>query len=443
MPTHDETSASRLHRFAHFCLLAIKSFLRNKCPLRATALAYTTLLALVPLLAVGVSITSTLLKGQSKERTEQMIVQFIGTIAPQLELIQKNEQGAKVDGRLEVARWINDKVEMISTKSLGIGGMLGLVVAAILLLANIETTFNDIWGVTQGRNWFQRVVLYWATISLVPVVVVLAGALQSGPHFESTRALLEKLPVFVKYLFHALPFVIVSLAFTLFYKLMPNTQVTWSAAFIGALVAGGLWALNNLFNALNFSRVQSMSEIYSNLGIVLVLMFLIGIYFSWLILLFGAQVAYAVQNRAVYLQERIAESVHQRGREFVALRLMTRVARHFARGEPPPTIPQLAAALAVPSRLISQILQALLLRDLLVEVVQGKRREAAFAPARPLDQITAHDILMALRAGQGQELATRDEPERARVRGEFEKIYEAERNAAAITLEQMTAEPAK
>src|SRR4030095_725813 len=90
---YEERRATRFHRFAHLCLLVVKSFNRNKCPLRATALAYTTLLALIPLLAVAVSVASTLLKGQSKERTEEMIVQFIGTIAPQLELIKTNEKG--------------------------------------------------------------------------------------------------------------------------------------------------------------------------------------------------------------------------------------------------------------------------------------------------------------------------------------------------------------
>src|SRR5262245_17380794 len=176
---YEESRATRFHRFAHLCLLVVKSFIRNKCPLRATALAYTTLLALIPLLAVGVSIASTLLKGQSKERTEGMIVQFIGTIAPQLELIQTNEKGEKMDGRLAAARWINEKIDLISSKSLGVYGMLGLVMTAIMLLSTIEGTFNDIWGVTRGRTWFARVVLYWAAISLLPVIIVLVGVLQT------------------------------------------------------------------------------------------------------------------------------------------------------------------------------------------------------------------------------------------------------------------------
>jgi len=114
---------------------------------------------------------------------------------------------------------------------------------------------------------------------------------------------------------------------------VPNTSVDWSAALYGGIVGGCLWLLNSILNALNLSKVASMSAIYGPLGIIPI--FLIGLYFSWLIVLFGAQVAYAAQNRSVYLQEKKAESVHQQGREFVALRIMTLVGRAFLRGEPP------------------------------------------------------------------------------------------------------------
>lgn len=434
--THEEATASRLFRYAHFWLLVIKSFTRNKCPLRATALAYTTLLALIPLLAVGVSVTSTLVKGQSKEKTQEMIEKFIGTIAPQLELITTDEQGKKMDGRVAAARWINDKIDLISTKSLGVYGMLGLVATAIMLLSTIEGTFNDIWGVTRGRNWFARIVLYWAAVSLLPVVVVLVGVLQTGPHFQFVRELVAKWPVMVQLAYRVLPFLMISLAFALFYKLMPNTQVAWRAALAGGIVGGCLWLLNYIsLNALNLSKIQNVQTVYSNLGIVMILIFLIGVYFSWLIVLFGAQVAYASQNREVYLQEKKAESVHQRGREFVALRIMTCVAGRFERQSPPPTLLDIATALEIPSRLAGRVIVPLLEARLLVEV---RGVETAYAPGAPLEKISCQDILQALRAGGGQELETCDDPARARVRSEFEKIQKAERAvAASVTLREL------
>ena len=110
---------------------------------------------------------------------------------------------------------------------------------------------------------------------------------------------------------------------TLIYRLMPATKVLWSAALVGGAVGGTLPQLNNLFSVIYVSRVLTYSKIYGSLGAVPI--FLVGLYFSWIIILFGAQVAYAFQNRTAYVQEKQAETINQRGREFVALR-MTRVA---------------------------------------------------------------------------------------------------------------------
>ena len=83
---------------------------------------------------------------------------------------------------------------------------------------------------------------------------------------------------------------------------------------------------------------------------------------------------------------------------------------------------------AVPTRLVRQIMQTLSGARLVVETAGT---ESAYLPARPMERITCHDILQAMRAGHGQELSTRDEPGRAEVYGEFQRIQEAERQAAA------------
>jgi membrane protein len=236
-----------------------------------------------------------------------------------------------------------------------------------------------------------------------------------------------------EFLFAALPFVVLSLAFGLLYQLIPNTRVQPAAALVGGIVGGSLWQLNNKLSFLYVSKALSYSQIYGSLSIIP--LFLVGMYLSWLILLFGAQVAYAYQNRQSYLQEKQAEGVNQRGREFVALRLMTNIAQHFQRGAHPPSVNQLASALGVPSRLIGNVLRPLLEANLAVEAFD---KEAGYVPARPLPQITAHDILTALRVGQGLELATHDDGTRAFVRCKFEAICDAEREVAGeMTLEEL------
>jgi membrane protein len=429
----DDAKRSRLHRFAHFWLLVGKSFIRNRCPVRASALAYTTLLALIPMLAVCVSITVSLLKKEGEKPISDLIDKLVQNVAPMLNLQVKSDAAAGTDNRAKVVTEITTFISKINTGTIGITGTIALVLVAIGLLRTIEATFNDIWGVTRGRGWIASIIQYWAAVSLGPVVLVLVMGLTTGPFFKDTTKFLEQWPWLGSFVFYLLPFVVLSLAFGLFYQFIPNTRVQPQAALVGGIVGGTLWQLNNKLSFVYAAKVLDYSRVYDSLS--LIPLFLIGLYFSWLILLFGAQVAYAFQNRQSYLQEKQAEGVNQRGREFVALRLMTLLAQHFQRGDKPPGVNRMATTLGVPSRLISQLVQPLVCAKLIVEAAD---REISYTPARPLDRITAHDIIAALRAGQGMELETRDDGSRERVRETFDSIYEAEcETARAVTLEML------
>jgi len=264
-------------------------------------------------------------------------------------------------------------------------------------------------------------------------VIILVMGLAIGAQFQSVQNLLKETPIIGGLVFKLIPFFVLCGSFTLLYELMPNTRVHWRAALVGGVVAGALWIANSNFNALFASKVVSASKIYGSLGAIPI--FLFGLYLSWTILLFGGQVAYAFQNRRAYIQEKQAESVNQRGREFIALRLMTLVGQKFHRAEKPPTVTEISEGLSVSSRLISRIILSLVERKLLVEVATP---ETAYCPARPLDRISYEDIIDSLRAGQGHEPATREEPTRALVRGAFDEIQQAERCVAkTVTLQAM------
>ena len=429
---------SKLRRAAHFWLRVVKSFQHNRCPVRASALAYSSLLALVPMMAVVIGVATSLLQKQGEDAVGKMIDQLVVNVAPALGLQNSPDAAQATERRHEVVRQITDSIGRIHSGALGATGIVALLFVAISMLVRIEETFNDIWGITRGRSWVARVIQYWATLTLGPILLIVVVGLTSGPQLNAVHAYLAGLPlgagVLLSFLFRFLPFLLLSLAFGLFYQLMPNTRVRWQAALTGGMVAGFLWQLNNQVGVLYVSSVVKNSQIYGSLGIIPV--FMVGLYFCWLILLFGAQVAYAFQNRAAYLQEKLAEGVNQKGREFVALRLMTQLASHFRRGEKPPSVEQLSAALGVPTRLVTQLLNALLQARLLVEVVD---LETGFAPARSLDRISAQDVLQALRAGAGSEPATREDDARSVVRGEFDRIALAESSVAStVTLEQLT-----
>src|SRR4051812_30999386 len=253
---------SRLHRSAHFWLLVYKSFARNRCPVRAASLAYTTLLALVPLLAVGVSITTSMLQKQGEEPVNKIISKLVDYVAPALDLearveepddafdvpppvatntmVVTNAAGVivtnlvpstnavasatnappTITGREQVVKKITGFIANIRTGALGVTSVLALLFVGISLLRTIEATFNDIWGVTRGRGWVKSIVYYWAAITLGPLFLVGAIALTTGPQLETTREWLDRVPFLGSLVFNVLPFVILSIGFATFYALM-------------------------------------------------------------------------------------------------------------------------------------------------------------------------------------------------------------------------------
>jgi len=332
----------------------------------------------------------------------------------------------EIKARKEISDEIHTFIQNTRTGALGVTGGVVLVFAAIGMLIRIEETMNDIWGARRGRSWPLRIVLYWGVLTLVPVLLVAALGLASGPHLEGTKAFLTRAPFIGSFLFRMLPVLVLCLTFAAFYMLMPNTKVQWKPALIGGFTGGLLFHLNNVVSVLYVSRVISYSRIYGSLGLVPV--FIVGLYLAWLILLFGAQMAYAYQNRNTYLEEKQVEHVNQRGREFIALRLITCVGQRFIQGVPPPSVMEISEELNVPTRLIEHTMQTLCGARLVAETAGP---EPAYLPARPLEQITCHDVLMAIRSSHGREIATREEPARNEVYGEFSRIEAAEREAAA------------
>lgn len=427
---HDQSQLSRWRRFAHFCYLVSRSFINNRGPVRASALAYTTLLALIPILAVFVSISTTFLKKDGEKRIDHLIENAITTMAPQLGLTQSGDASEAARTRQTFVQNILIYIDNINSGSLGATAAVALIFVGISLLSTIESTFNDMWGVVRGRGWATRIVHYWAALSLGPLFLMTALALTTGRQFSSVHRWIESSPFLGTLVFQLLPIFVLMVALTMFYKLMPNTRVLWSAAAVGGLVGGTALHANSLFSVMYMSKVVTYSKIYGGMGVLPI--FLVGMYFSWMIVIFGAQVAYAYQNRLAYLQEREAEGVNQQGREFIALRLMAFVAQRFDAGEKPPSRVEMSKALCIPSQLVAQIIIPLVAAKLLLEV-QGD--EIGYAPARALEKISLDDILTALRTGLGRELSTADDAARAVIREQFERIILAEMQAAnAVSL---------
>ena len=209
----------------------------------------------------------------------------------------------------------------------------------------------------------------------------------------------------------------------------------FSAAFIGGLVAGTLWHVNNLFGFLYVSRVVTNTNMCRSLrtrpGVHGGSLFFLGDpavpALRWLT---PSKTAWRTCRTPA-----LADNVNQRGREFVALRLMTCLGLRFQNGARPATIPDISTELGVPSRLVQQVLHTLLCARLVTET---HAQETGYVPARPLEDINAWQILLAMRTVGGQELAPCEATSRAEVTGEFARIEEAKRQAAvSLTMQAL------
>ncbi len=437
----------RWRSFLHFWVMVGRSFVRNRCPVRAAALSYSGLLAMIPMLALVLSVTTSILKTEGPDYIRKFVDQMVDQVTPYVGAVE-DENGEETEAaaqrranalraRKEAGDKIYEFIQKTQSGTIGATSAVLLIFVAFGMLARIETTFNDIWGIARGRSWYMRVVLYWAAMTLGPIMLISALGFTTTAqlHFSEAsplRVLLDA-PLVRSLIGIGLPMLQLSLTFGMIYLLLPNTRVPFSAAAVGGLTAGLLWFLNNKLSVLFVSRITSNSAIYGSLGMVPVLM--IGMYLGWIILLFGAQVAYAFQNRQAYLQERLAEGVNQAAREFAAVQLMTQIARRFQNGERPLSAQELARAAEIPTRLVGQLLLTLIHAGLVLEVYD---RESRYSPARPPERITMEDILLAMRTVGGRELATQGTPERQMVRSHLARIQEAENSVARpLSLRQL------
>lgn len=445
---NETTLAGRLEHFAHFCFFVWKSFVRNRCLVRASALSYTSLLALIPLLAIAISVTSSLLKKQGEQQIYRAVDHFVSSVMPPAtvtntppapEMTNNNATAtnavppsenakARVTVQNVAARQIHEFIRNTNSGTLGVTGVAMLILVAISMLSSVESTFDDIWGVEHGRGWLVRVARYWFAISLGPVLIAVALSLAGGSHFDAVKAFLRTSPIIGGSILQIGDILFIWLVFALFYQFVPNTKVQFSAALAGGIVAGTLWHLNNLFGFLYVSRVVTNSKIYGGLGLIPV--FMAGLYLSWAVVLLGAQIAYAFQNRKISIQEKMVETVSHRDREVVALRVMTAIGTRFQRGEKPAEIHEVADELAIPTQLAQQVLQRLLAANILTEI----ERNTTYVPSRPLGSVTVHDVIQAMRS-YGQDMPLPRTDLSVEILEEFEKVEKAESAAASpVTL---------
>ena len=259
-----------------------KRFRSDRLTRHAAALSFSSLLALAPMLAIAFSILSVFAPlEQAGGSLQDFIYQYLVPAAGE-EVRAYMEQFASQAGKLTI-----------------IGGILFLL-TALLLLFNIEESFNDIWGVGKGRSITARLTVYWALVSLGPLLMgaslaistyllsltVAAGA-EFGGQVQSIGVVL-------------LPFLFEMLAFMLLYLVMPNVRVSLIHALVGAFVASILFEFTKRLFGLYVVNFNSYEVIYGVLSTLPIL--LIWIYLSWVVALLGAEVVAVLQQKKMFTQ---------------------------------------------------------------------------------------------------------------------------------------------
>jgi len=358
-------------------VLVGREFVADRCLLRATALAFTTLLSIVPLLALMFAV----LKGFGVQHHLQPLL---------ISLL--------VAGSEPVAEAIIGYINNTSVGQLGAIGLLLLMASALLLLAEVEEAFNAIWGVTETRAISRRFTNYFAVLTLGPVLVVAAlsmtGSLASRTLVQwlLDMALMGNLLIV---LFNVLPFVTMWLVFAGLYLLIPNARVTLRAALVGGVFGGTLWQLCQWLYVDFQVGVSRYNAIYGTLAALPI--FMIWLYLAWAIVLLGLEVTFAAQNLGSVRRDLRGGRVSITGRTRVVLTVLLHVARCFHRGAPPPTAEALVAELTIPPRLLLGILELLQRLGLVTEVAGGDGA-SAYLPAREPETLALPEVLRCLAA---------------------------------------------
>ena len=357
-------------------ILAVRGFQSENLQTKASALTYSTLLSIVPLLAVLLGIA----KGFGFQGTvrQELFDYFPGH---EMEL---NKAFEFVESYLAQAQ---------GGVIIGVGLIL-LFYTVINLISSVEDTFNDIWQIQKSRPWYRKISDYLALFLVLPVLMTASSGLSI---FMSTlqNSFLGQYLFFtplVELFLHIAPYIITTLAFTGLYVSLPNTKVRFVNGLVAGFIAGCAFQLFQFIYISGQIWVSKYNAIYGSFaalgggGR--------GLQLSWLICLFGAELSYASQNVKKFSFERDSKSISRRYKDFLTLLIASLIVKRFVKGEKPYTADELSDAYRIPIRITTQILYLLTELNIIIEVNYGNDdRVAYYQPAIDVNKITVSYLL--------------------------------------------------
>jgi membrane protein len=379
----DLAAASRLGAIGIYplrvLLIVVRGFwFEHQGLLRASALTYSTMLSLVPMLAFALAF----LKGLGVNNLLEPFLINMGVI-----------------GSEETVRMVLSYANNIEVRTLGGLGLATLVFTTVLGVGNIERAFNEIWGVRTERPILRKIADYASVLVLGPVALLLATGINTrlhSPTFITTwlglRVIGEAVTFFSTVMATILPYVALWLVFAFFYSFLPNTRVQAMPALIGGMVGGTLWQIAQWGYIAFQVGLANAQAIYGALAQLPVLM--LWIYVSWVTTLLVAEVAYACQHVTTYFPARLVHCTSVYVREWLAHALYFSLVRTFIEGSGTWSAVTFAQRHHIPLHLLNEILAPLQDAGLLVETAASPDH---YVPGRDPTNITPWHLLQALR----------------------------------------------
>lgn len=356
-------------------LLAIEFTTTKRITSAAAALTYSTLLAIVPIFAVVFGIARGF--GYNKYIEEWFRESF--SSQPQVSEI--------------IIGFVNSY--LVHTKSglfLGIG-LLFMLFTVIMLISNIERTFNDIWQAKKPRSMFRTITDYTSMLLLMPVVIVITSGISI--FFATIFKQIEDTMVIgslAQFFLQLLPYVLMSGVFIALYLFMPNTKVKLSCALVPGILAGVAMQGLQLFYIHSQIWVSSYNAIYGSFAALP--LFMLWIQISWLICLFGAELCYANQNMDDYAFKAKTEDLSHRYKMLLSLVLASRICRNFSEGGKPLSALKLKLATGIPIRIVNDLLYQLVQINILTEIPGGdKDGESLYQPAECITRLSVGTLI--------------------------------------------------
>jgi membrane protein len=447
-----KTARARFYLLLRVLTLTFQGLRRNKLPVQSAALTFYSLIGIGPLIALGIMISSFVMdqtpanSDNPDQPAENKAVEWIETAiayaAPQLSIDTDDTDDVGAELAPEITEMINNFMEAAQSGKVGVVGSLMLFVIGIKVLSSIEGSFNSLWGVDQGRKLGERIVVYWTFISLGAVLGAASLTLVS---FSKIEVLFDYLPFGeeFKFVFRLLTpilvFLIIALLLALFFRFIPNTRVNWKPAFMGAILVVIMLQVYNMLSFLYVQRVVDTRSLYGSVGIIVVLM--LGLYVFWLLILFGGQVTYAVQNADYLTNENAWQKTSEHTQEVISLAVLILVAKRFQAGDTPSRASELHKKLRVPSHILNSSITRLCelgyLTPVAIKSIEDER-DHAYQPGHPLESITLGGFKQAFQSygnNDGADLVTQHTPE---VRTYLEEIVSLKDcPKAALTISEL------